>query len=222
MAALLVFLGAVMAAALLTWTGSDAYRFLVGDRDPLLVTAGIALLGALSLRTLVRGDWFPLADGTARDLLVVMGLGALLTAPAIVVDLFGAFPRDLNVTLPAALLFYPSIALVAEAAFHIIPLAVLAHLWRLTSLRPTPALYVALGVAALTEPAFQVVMSLGHSPTWASAYVGLHLLLFSVFALAVFRRFGFLALYLFRVGYYLVWHVAWGHVRLTLLFGRGA
>jgi hypothetical protein len=57
------------------------------------------------------------------------------------------------------------------------------------------------------------------SPTWANAYVGIHLLAFNVVALEVFRRSGFVALYAFRVGYYLVWHIVWGYFRLPLLFG---
>lgn len=215
---LLVFVGAVLATAVLTQAGSGVYRFLFGDLNPLAVTTAVLFIGALSLRHVVGQGWFSLSGGTTRDLVVVIGLGAALAVPAIVIDLLGAFPRNLNVAFPAALLFYPSIALVAEVAFHLVPLAILASLWRITHLRPTQALLVSLGIAALTEPVFQVVMGAGHSPAWANAYVGFHLLIFSIVALAVFRRFGFLALYLFRVGYYLVWHVAWGHLRIPLLF----
>jgi hypothetical protein len=36
--------------------------------------------------------------------------------------------------------------------------------------------------------------------------------------LTLFRRYDFLTMYAFRLVYYLVWHVAWGHLRLQVLF----
>lgn len=216
-----IFLLAVLASAVLGRSGGDAYRFLIGDLDPLLVTSTVATLGALALRTLVAVGWFDLATPSGRIGWVAPALGAALTVPVILVDLAGGFPADMNVPFPESLLFYPSIALVAESALHLVPLALVAVLWRRTTDDVHRTRLVAMGVAALIEPVLQVAWGSDTSPAWANAYVGFHLLVFNVAALAIFRRSGFIAFYGFRLGYYLVWHVTWGYLRLPLLFQHG-
>lgn len=52
-----------------------------------------------------------LTIGTALKL---MALGLALAIPPVAIDIFAPFPRDMNVQLPAAFLFYPAIALVAD------------------------------------------------------------------------------------------------------------
>lgn len=216
-----IFLFAVAASAVLTWSDGSVYRFLLGDLNPLLVTAAAAILGAVALQCLAVLGWFPAGGASGRSVALASVLGAALTVPVIVVDLMGGFPAELNVRFPESLLFYPSIAVVAEAAFHLVPLALLATVWRWISLELPRARLFAIGIAALIEPVLQVVWGSDMSPTWANVYVGIHLLVFNVAALEIFRRSGFVALYGFRLGYYLVWHITWGYFRLPLLFGNG-
>ena len=216
-----IFLSAVAASAVLSWNGGDSYRFLFGDLDPLLVTATIAALGAFALRRLVAIDWFEAGASSRRSVLRALGLGAALTLPVILADLAGGFPADMNVRFPESLLFYPSIALVAESVFHLVPLAMVAALWHWTTVDAKRARLTAMGVAALIEPVLQVVWGSEMSPTWANAYVGAQLLVFNVVGLEIFRRSGFVALYAFRLGYYLIWHITWGYLRLPLLFEAG-
>ena len=216
-----IFLLAVAASAVLSWTGGDSYRILFGDLDPLLVTATIAALGAFALHRLAALEWFEAGASSRRSILSATGLGAALTIPVILVDLAGGFPAGMNVRFPESLLFYPSIALVAESAFHLVPLAMVAALWRWTTVDAKRARLTAMGVAALIEPVLQVVWGSEMSPTWANAYVGAQLLVFNVVGLEIFRRSGFVALYAFRLGYYLIWHITWGYLRLPLLFEAG-
>ena len=218
-AAAAVLLFAVAASAVLTWIDGSVYRFLFGDLDPLLATAAAAFLGAVALRRLSALDWFQAGATSSRSVVLASLLGAVLTIPVIVVDFFGGFAAEMNVRFPESLLFYPSIALVATSAFYLVPLGLMATIWRRTSVELSRARFIAIGIAALIEPALQVLWGSDMSPTWANAYVGIHLLAFNVVALEIFRRSGFVALYAFRVGYYLVWHVAWGYFRLPLLFG---
>ncbi|NNF39355.1 MAG: hypothetical protein HKN71_11860 [Gemmatimonadetes bacterium] len=206
------------AAAVLGRSDADVYVFLFGGLDPLLTTAAAALLGALALRQLARLEWFRAGATSGHGVLMAAVVGAALTVPVIVVDLLGGFPAEMNVRFPASLLFYPSIAVVAESAFHLVPLALVATAWSWTKLDRSRARLLAIAIAALIEPALQVFWGSAQSPSWANAYVGLHLLVFNVIALEIFRRSGFVALYGFRVGYYLVWHVTWGYFRLPLLF----
>jgi len=62
-------------------------------------------------------------------------------------------------------------------------------------------------------------MARGSSSVWATTYVGLHLAVFNLLALVLFRRVDFMAAHLFRLAYYLIWiwHVLWGVARLELL-----
>ena len=218
MAAAAVFLAALAASAVLSRSSGNVYRFLFDDLDPLLVTAAAAVLGVAALRHLALLGWFQAAAASGRRLVLASVLGATLTIPVIVVDLFGGFPADMNVRFPESLLFYPSIAVVAESAFHLVPLALIATAWRWTSLDLSRTRLFSIGIAALIEPTLQVVWGSAMSPAWANACVGIHLLVFNVVALEIFRRSGFVALYAFRVGYYVIWHIVWGYVRLPLLF----
>jgi hypothetical protein len=145
--------------------------------------------------------------------------GAALTLPVIGLDLLGAFPRELNAPLPGALLVYPSIAVLAELVLHVVPLAVAEGVSRATGGRSGTAIRrVGLGVACLLEPVMQVFWGVGRSPGWANAYVGAHLLVFNGLALFLLQRRGFPAVVQYRLTYYLVWHLAWGRLRLDLLF----
>lgn len=216
-----VLLFAVASSAALTWSNGNVYRFLFGGLNPLLVTAVAAFFGAGALQRLALLGWFQAGGASRGTVVLAFLLGAVLTVPVIVVDVLGGFPEELNVRFPESSLFYPSIAVVAETAFHLVPLALMATAWRWTSLELSHARLLAIGISALIEPVLQVAWGSEMSPTWANAYVGFHLLVFNVVALEIFRRSGFVALYAFRVGYYLVWHITWGYFRLLLLFEGG-
>ncbi len=49
-------------------------------------------------------------------------------------------------------------------------------------------------------------------------FSGLQLLAFGLVQLYVFRRFGFVSMYAFRLAYYSLWHIAWGAIRLKWAF----
>lgn len=186
-------------------------------------TVAAGLVGGSALAYLRADGWFEIRrDGRGRaGALAATLLATVLVPPVIVVDVLGGFPRDLNVAVPEALLFYPTIALVAEVAFHLAPLALLLGLLgRLRDrLGPGRTVWIAIVVASSIEPVFQVVLAGGESPTWAVGYVGVHLAAFGLVGLYLFKRYDFLTLYLFRIVYYLHWHILWGVARLELLFG---
>jgi len=220
---LVLLAGAVGAVALATALDGTAYRFLLGELDPLPVAMAVAGVGAVALRVL-RDPAGP--EGTGPEgvsagpaLGWIVAWGALLPLPVIGLDLLGAFPRDLNAPLPGALLVYPSIAVLAEVVLHVLPLATAEGVARLSGTRAGIGIRQGgLAVACLLEPAMQVLWGSGRSPVWANAYVGIHLLVFNGLALFILRRRGFPAAVLYRLAYYLVWHIAWGRLRLDLLF----
>jgi hypothetical protein len=216
---LLLCLGATAAAAILDASGSDTYRFVFGPANPVATTLTISLLGVLALLLLKRYSWFSPGGGGRRGLRTAILLGAGLTVPVLIVDWLGGFPADINVPVPQSLLFYPSIAVVAELTFHALPLALVALLSTLAPFQPYRMRLIGMLTASTIEPVFQVAWGSAHSPVWANAYVGVHVYAFNLVGLYIFRRYGFLTMYVFRLAYYLVWHVTWGHIRLAVLFG---
>ncbi|HSR42769.1 MAG TPA: hypothetical protein VLL48_11370 [Longimicrobiales bacterium] len=183
----------------------------------------MAVVGWLSLHALVTRGGFRIRseEEGGRGLLRAALLATLLAGAVALFDLQVVFPRGINVPFPRSLLFYPAIALVAEVAFHALPLALLllgvvlvggARRWE-------GVVLYALAVVALLEPLFQLGFpSAAALPAWGRIYLGVHLLVFNGLQLWIFRRHDFLSMYAFRLVYYGWWHVAWGHARLELLF----
>lgn len=206
------------AAAILDGSGEDPYAFVFGGRNPVAITLALAILGMVALGILDRREWIRPGPPSGRGAGLALALGAALAIPTIAVDLLGGFPAPINVPAPASLLFYPSIAFVAECAFHAIPLALVALVAGLISAEGHGARRIGIAAAALIEPALQVTWG-NASAAWVAAFVGGYLFLFNVIGLNLLRRHGFAAAYLFRIGYYAIWHIAWGVARLHLLFG---
>jgi hypothetical protein len=199
----------------------DAFAPYFGPVPPLLALAGVAGLGTVALTYLrARAGFCVVRRVPPRERLLPPAVAALLVLPVVAVDLLGGFPRELNVPLPTALVFYPLIGAVAETVFHAVPLALLMAVLRrpLRGLGAERTVWICIVLASSIEPTFQVMMARGSSPVWATTYVGLHLAVFNLLALSLFRRVDFLAAYLFRLAYYLIWHIVWGVVRLDLLF----
>ncbi len=137
----------------------------------------------------------------------------------ILADVAVIFPYQ-HVPPPQSLLFYPAIAYVAEIVFHILPLSILlAWLGQLFQGRDsTTLLWLCIVLASCPEPIFQLNWRSSEGPlSWVDAYVGLHVFAFNVMQLCVFRRYGFISMYVCRLVYYLHWHILWGWGRQYLL-----
>lgn len=210
---------AVASAAVLSALGSDAFEQVLGVRHPTLTTLAVVLLGYGAWSIIVRRGWIASGVEGRAGFGVALCIGAALTLPVVLVDLLGGFPADINAPAPDALLFYPSVALMAELVFHAAPLAcgaLLAGVWPRVA---GPVWLVALASGLAVEPALQVIWGLSESPTWANIFVGVQLLVFNGIGLWVLRRYGFLRVFAYRLSYYAIWHMAWGHVRIDVLFG---
>ena len=138
-------------------------------------------------------------------------------------------PKDMNVPFPESLLFYPIIGFMAEIVFHVLPLSLLLLVLRVIfrNLRLGTSVSISMLTVALLEPTFQALLNVIDAPligsshqytTWAVGYDWLHIFLFNVFQLRIFKRYDFMSMYSLRFVYYLVWHVVWGHFRVGVLF----
>jgi hypothetical protein len=201
---------------------ADAYyqRF-YGRINPILAVVSAALIGGVSLAILHSRNNFAIHKGraTLRGISVSAGMATLLAVAIVIADFIFRYPEDTNVPVPGALLFYPAIGFVAEIAFHVAPLTILLFvLAPLGSRFGADALVTAgIVITAALEPTFQVMFE-GDPVSWASAYTWIHVFAIALLQLRVFRRYGFLSMYAFRIVYYLYWHITWGVIRLEVLF----
>lgn len=203
----------------LAWDGLFD-RFL-GPVSPLLVIAVASLSGAASLRLLTSRGWSASGTGDVRNgLMWSLVAAAVFVCFAIAADSSSGFAEDMNVRWPSSLLFYPTMAFVAEVVLHVIPLAAITLLmrWRYDGIGADRRAWTAIGLVALAETVFQTVdAAVGANPALAW-FVAPHLFAIGVFELVMFRRYGFVVMAAFRLIYYLFWHIVWGYIRLELLF----
>jgi hypothetical protein len=214
---------AVVSTALLSLSDHNFFQPYFGPINPLLGVLLASVLGTGALASLRAGGWFQIFMGREglRGILLSASLATLLAVLMILFDLTAPFPRNINVPFPQSLLFYPAMAFVAEMVFHILPLSVLlvftarAVAW----LRAGPVIWSCILLVSLIEPLFQVAWASSTAPLpGAAALVGVHVLVFNLLQLYVFRRYDLVSMYAFRLIYYLHWHIVWGYLRLRILF----
>ena len=213
-------LAAIAFAFGLQGLGSDAFVRFLGPGHPALAIALLALAALPAVRLLMRRHGFGgiASKRNGRGLAVSAGVGAVFAAAVIAVDLGLRYPETINVPFPESLLFYPAIGLVVELLLHATLLAALLLALRPLAHRVGEDRVVWLGIvlAATVEPALQVAWA--GSLSWTELYTAVSVFLFGATEMAIFRRFGFGPMYAMRLSFYLLWHIAWGHVRLDLLF----
>lgn len=198
------------------------YQSWTGKFNPILVIGLISGLGAgLFLYVLPEG-WFDIYITRVPERFFVAFLLAICMAfIMILIDFKAIFPKDLNVLGPTSIWYYSAISYAVEILFHVLPISLL--IWLVTSLTVTNDLevviWISIIVVATLEPIFQTHYFVGKYPAWVIAAVGLHLFVFNIFQLALFKQFDFVAMLSFRLMYYLIWHILWGHYRLARIFG---
>ncbi len=196
----------------------DSFRRFYGPLPPVVVVVVAALAGAVSLRRLATRRWLPTRRHRASHLFRSGVTGIAFAAIALAVDAWWIhFPRDMNVAWPHSLLFYPAIGFVAEVVFHLAPLALVVTVQR-SRAASDGGVAVAIAVVAGVEALFHTLDALTGPEPWLALFVAPQLAAVGICQLVLLRRYGFAAMYAFRLGYYLLWHVVWGYARLSLLF----
>lgn len=201
------------------WKPTIFLRFF-GDLNPVIIISFSAILSFFLLTVLRLKSWFSIYRNKGlKKIVVYIPFMLFFVAISVFVDSKIVFPRDMNIRFPESLLFYPVIAFFVEIIFHVLPLTIVLLL--LTSVFKTSDLnktiWISIIVVALLEPAYQVIY-MTSQPTWSMMVVWVNLLLFNLLQLFIFKKYGFITMYLSRLIYYLFWHIAWGHFRLDLLF----
>ncbi len=220
------FISLSLVVAVLTgvmyFSDTNSFQSYIGKINPLVLICSTIILGAILLSFLLSKGLFVIYNkGNFKGLFLSASIATLFAFVIIVVDLIVVFPDDLNVLFPKSLLFYPAIGYVAEIFFHVLPLSLLFFF--LTALfkkiSHEKIIWVMILIVSLLEPIYQTVSGFSEPyPLWTITYVGVHVFLFNLFQLIIFKRYDFISMYAFRLVYYLLWHIAWGYIRLGLLF----
>lgn len=195
-------------------------RFL-GNLNPVIAVFLIVSLGGVLISLFVSRGWFAIYSAPSLSALILpFGLAILLAVVMAIMDTRIVFPEDMNVAFPQSLLFYPVIGYVAEIVFHLLPVAIL--LLSLTTVFRgfdfSNAVWLIFVLVALIEAVYQASGVSSDKPLWAVVYVGVHLFVFNMLQLSVFKHHGFIPMYAVRLAYYVIWHLLWGHFRLDILF----
>jgi hypothetical protein len=221
-----VFAGLSLGIAAFSELGylSDQHLFqnYFGLLHPLLVIFLLVVLGFLLLFFLISQHFFVIFSRTTlKECAIGFVLAACFAFIAILVDVNVKFPKGMNILFPESLLFYPVIGFCVEIVFHVLPLSILilifSRFFRQTQ-KPR-MLWLSIAIVSLFEPVFQAVSGFSAKvPDWVLVWTGVHVFLINLVQLMIFKRNGFVWMYLFRLAYYVFWHVAWGYFRLRVLF----
>jgi hypothetical protein len=218
-----IFAALSVGVTALTWalyrSHPGSFQRFVGGSNPVAVIFFLIIIGFVLLTYLrLRTGFSIYQKGGHRGLPYSLGLAVPFAIVAILSDLWGAFPRDLNIPFPQSLLFYPVIGFAAEIVFHVLPLTLLLIILKDLAQREIHAKIVwgCFVVVSLLEPAFQMTME--RYTVLSGMITGLNVFLINVFQLALFKRYDFVSMYSFRLVYYSLWHIVWGYLRLNLLF----
>lgn len=180
------------------------------------------LLGViLADRVALPITWDPTADRRERFTRpVVWGLAMGLLS--VIVDLLTGWTKtsaaalhveSIHIAWPQSLAIYPAGAVIVNVIYYLVPIPLLV--WLLTRVVSDPRwhdrIYWAVGVgAALVEP---ITQGAGNGLAQSRLLVivfGAQDLLANLLQVRAFKKAGFGASVLFRVAFYLVWHVGYG------------
>lgn len=213
------FLVLTLTGVLYSWDRS-AFKIFLGPLNPIIVLFFLTILGYLLLLSLRKQAGFMIySPGNNESRLKALSIAIILAIMIAVVDSVAVFPADMNVLLPEAVFYYSSFGYVVEVLFHLAPLWVILSVSRRLFKQDENAVWRSIFFVSLLEPVFQVVLGFSRPiPFWATAYVGVHILLINIQQLRILKKFDFLSMYAFRLVYYLFWHIIWGNMRLDILF----
>lgn len=221
LAAAILSLGAIGFTGILSLFPGNFFQPYFRNISPPVAVTIISILGIVSLGFLSSRGWFEMYS-RRESLRGVVWSSAFATLFAVVImlaDLVVVFPYQ-HVPPPQSLLFYPTMAYVAEIVFHVLPLSVLlATLGSLLKGRDsTKLVWFCIVLASCPEPIFQLSWRASEATLGLTdVYVGLHVFVFNLLQIDIFRRYDFLSMFIFRLVYYLYWHIMWGFARQYLL-----
>jgi hypothetical protein len=201
----------------------QAFRKFLGEINPLIAFLLVGVGGVFLTAAAASQKWFVFYDQSSLKGLAYAAVGAAVFGIIMILaDHRIIYAEDLNVLFPKSLMFYPAIAFLVEVVFHLLPLALLLFLMKWLHLGEPfeKRIWVAVVLVALLEPVFQLVF-VGGSGTYSTGtlvFLSVFLFAFNMTQLTLLIQFDVVTALVFRLVYYAIWHVLWGHLRLARLF----
>ena len=208
---------AVALSVVQTHLDRSVFSRYLGATNPVAVMIVVSAFAFLSLAYLRSYGSFEIVggEGVLAGLRFTALVAPLFALAAIGADLLLRYPRGMNVPAPDAFFFYPAIGFLVEVCLHAVPLALLIALFARSGIPSDRTFWLLAIPVAMLEAGFQTATA---TTAATAVFSGLQLLAFGLVQLHVFRRFGFVSMYAFRLAYYSLWHIAWGAIRLHWLF----
>ncbi|MCB0635897.1 MAG: hypothetical protein KDC54_04745, partial [Lewinella sp.] len=152
-----VFLATAVAISIVSALfAPDFYSKILGALNPIVVFPICGLLAYFSLRYIQQFEVCFIAESLhTKDLLQAFFFSVALGSMPVIIDLWAPFPKDINVLFPASLAFYPTIGVLAEIVFHLLPVTLLLIIFGQRILAHVWVIIVLVGVV---EPLFQVLL----------------------------------------------------------------
>lgn len=195
------------------------HRF-IGNINPLIVLSASIFLGYMLFLFLTSKTPFAIyKNKTPITYLIITCISLLFGLEIIAADLWIIkYPADINILFPQSILFYPAIGFIVEILFHLLPVsAIIFLLTTLTKLSMSKIVWISIVIVAIIEPVYQIQFA-SQSTLITVIYTSVHIFLFSLTQLIIFKRFDFVSMYFFRLVFYAIWHIIWGYFRIYLLF----
>jgi len=195
---------------------NNLYSKFIGNLSPIVVYAGLIIFFIYFFLYLKQDEWVFISPNLSPKIVIyIFVISMLMGCIPIIIDLWKPFGKDINTLFPYSLIFYPTIGFLAEMIFHILPILILSGILKIFSIKNKFLIIIS---AAFVEPIFQVIFGMSNEIfTIKDFLVGMEVFLFSLFQLIVFSRYGFIYMYISRIGFYISWHIIWGYFRLIII-----
>jgi len=195
------------------------FNHFIGFHHSIIIFLGSVFLGALLTTYLICCSPFEIyRKQNIKSWVFIISLALFFGIEVIIADIgFADYSSDINIPFPRSLLFYPAIGYFAEILFHLLPITILIFLFSSFRLSGRKMIWIIIILVSLIEPIFQFFFTTTSS-LLTSLYTGIHVFLFSLSQLYIFKRYDFISMYMFRLIFYFIWHILWGYLRLDILF----
>ena len=215
-----ISIGVIVLTLILYFIDTSPFQRFLGNLNPLVVLAITIVLAFVLLTFLISKTKLLIYKKlNLKDYLIISGIAVIFGIEVIIADIWLVdYSADINILFPKSLLFYPAIGFIVEVFFHLLPISlIIVVLSTFTKLNINKIVWVSIIVVTILEPLYQI-WHISQNPLSTITYTGIHVLLYSLAQLLIFKRFDFISMYLFRMVFYFIWHIWWGYFRFNFFY----
>ncbi len=214
--------GITVLALIVYFTNPRFFLPYFGSVHPLIAVGIVITTGFIVFSFALSRNWFVIVRPcNSKGLLAAFFLASILALLIIVVDSLIKYPENINVPFPYSIPFYPVMGFVVEIIFHLLPLTLLLSMlsFSFKNVNTDTLIWISIVVVSIIEPVFQLRFGdYRNYPVLFPLYTGLHIFGINFFQFYLLKHYDFITMFSMRLIYYFYWHMAWGYLRLHVLF----